>query len=109
MTLGSHWIDIMFACQSIDVWVIDVWVIGGGPAASVIFKREVQALAREYGADSEARKRALAEVAQRFDQVHTVHRAVEVGSVDYVLPLSELRHQLSLRLEHDYQSTLSNE
>ena len=37
------------------------------------------------------RAEKLADVAAEFDRVHSVHRAVEVGSVDAVVSTAELR------------------
>ncbi|MDU0290386.1 biotin carboxylase N-terminal domain-containing protein [Saccharothrix longispora] len=87
-------------------------VIGGAPAAAVVFSRDVdqrtagdpRVLAltgagggREHGGEDAARVRRavraekLGEVAAEFDRIHDIHRAVEVGSVDRVLPARELR------------------
>ncbi len=65
-----------------------VSVIGGSSAAEVVLGREVTAEMERSGAD---RSRAVREVADRFDQVHGVHRALEVGSVDLVVSPSEVR------------------
>ena len=40
------------------------------------------------------RAEKLAEVAAEFDRVHSVHRAVEVGSVDAVVSAAELRPRI---------------
>jgi acetyl-CoA carboxylase carboxyltransferase component len=89
-------------------------VIGGGPAAAVVFGREVRAraLADPRVAELERQVRAtpspaarerfervLAEVslekqtqlAAEFDQIHTVERARSVGSLAAILPPSEMR------------------
>jgi acetyl-CoA carboxylase carboxyltransferase component len=92
-------------------------VIGGAPAAAVVFAREVdgrtrkdsrvKALEQELAAaDEDGRRRLrprltalvksvrsekLGEVADEFDRIHSVHRALEVGSLDRILPPSELR------------------
>ncbi len=92
-------------------------VIGGAPAAAVVFTGEVnrRTATDSRVADLEARiaetadaERAeltetlaqvrasvradkLAEVATEFDRVHSVHRAVEVGSVDAVISAAEVR------------------
>ena len=93
-------------------------VIGGAPAAAVAFGAEVR---RRVEADptvvtarasvrdandepgrlvasskrdhvvAEARQRHRAAVAAEFDAIHTVERAVEVGSLDEVIPASRLR------------------
>ena len=95
-------------------------VIGGAPAAAVVFAGEVarRTSADPRVADLEARlaetagaQRAelsanlaevraavraekLADVAAEFDRVHSVHRAVEVGSVDAVVGAAELRPRI---------------
>jgi acetyl/propionyl-CoA carboxylase alpha subunit/acetyl-CoA carboxylase carboxyltransferase component len=93
-------------------------VIGGAPAAAVVFSREVDArtavdsrvagLETRLAATTEAAKKAalvneLAEVrrpvraekltalAAEFDAIHSIQRAVEVGSVDAIVAASELR------------------
>ena len=78
-------------------------VIGGAPAAAVVFAREVDNRTREDeriddGADealyAEVRSEKLGELAGEFDAIHSVGRAVEVGSVDRIIPAAELRPQL---------------
>jgi len=108
-------------------------VIGGAPAAAVVFSGEVD---RRTGADSRVaglqarlaetggaerpqaggeeraeliarlaevraavRAEKLAEVASEFDRVHSVQRAVEVGSVDAVVSAAELRPQIIAAIE----------
>jgi acetyl-CoA carboxylase carboxyltransferase component/biotin carboxyl carrier protein len=92
-------------------------VIGGAPAAAVVFAREVDARTRKDGrvkvveqemaAADEAGKRRLrpryaalvksvrseklGEVADEFDRIHSVHRALAVGSLDQIIPPSGLR------------------
>ncbi|MBC7278303.1 MAG: ATP-grasp domain-containing protein [Nocardioides sp.] len=92
-------------------------VLGGAPAAAVVFAAEVSKRAAadprvaaleeridhaedgERGAlvvelaDLRAQLRSdkIAEVAAEFDGVHDIHRAVEVGSVDEVIAASDLR------------------
>ena len=102
-------------------------VIGGAPAAAVVFAREVQARtgadprvvdgARRVdalaGQDDErqaarrevaaltasVRSEKLGEVAREFDAVHTIGRALEVGSVDRIIPAAGLRPYLVDALE----------
>ncbi len=97
-------------------------VIGGGPAAKVVFGREVEAraavsprvqqLRAEVGAAqavatraaleealSEARLAAQAEVAAEFDAIHTVERARDVGSLEQILPVKQMRPRLIAALE----------
>jgi acetyl-CoA carboxylase carboxyltransferase component len=85
-----------------------VSVIGGEAAAGVIFSREVTAavdadLALETSSVSpvDRRRRALelgvehrSRIARRFDDVHSVHRAAEMGSVDRVIAPDEVRSRV---------------
>ena len=93
-------------------------VLGGAPAAAVVFARDVDVRTRDderiAGARraawrrrrtatasgcaterdelwAEVRSEKLGELAAEFDAVHSVQRAVEVGSVDRVIPASALR------------------
>lgn len=100
-------------------------VIGGAPAAAVVFSGEVNnrtsadprvtgvsaRLAEAEGAEraaltnelaeirSAVRAEKLGEVAAEFDRVHNIHRAVAVGSVDAVISPEELRPQLIAAIE----------
>jgi acetyl/propionyl-CoA carboxylase alpha subunit/acetyl-CoA carboxylase carboxyltransferase component len=92
-------------------------VIGGAPAAAVVFAGEVeartrkderlqalnQALLQADGAEK-GRLRAqsnelykvvysekLGEMASEFDRVHSVHRALSVGALNYIIPPANLR------------------
>jgi acetyl-CoA carboxylase carboxyltransferase component len=95
-------------------------VIGGAPAAAVVFAGDVTArtaadprigdLERRMSAADGAQRAELAtelaelrvvvraeklgEVATEFDRVHSIQRAVEVGSVDAVIGADELRPRL---------------
>ncbi|MCW2647947.1 MAG: Carbamoyl-phosphate synthase chain ATP-binding protein [Pseudonocardiales bacterium] len=95
-------------------------VIGGAPAAAVVFSGDVDARtaadtrvrdleARLQDATDAARApiaaelaevraavraEKLGEVAAEFDAVHSIHRAVDVGSVDLVIDPHELRPQI---------------
>jgi len=92
-------------------------VLGGAPAAAVVFSAEVsnrtatdprvtslQAQVAETSgaeraalnlrlADAQASVRAekLGEVAAEFDRIHSIQRAVEVGSVDAIISVAQLR------------------
>jgi len=92
-------------------------VIGGAPAAATVFAREVDArtqrdpkvreaadrvretsgpdagTARARAAEITATVRSakLSEVADEFDRIHTVQRALAVGSVDRIIPAETLR------------------
>ena len=92
-------------------------VIGGAPAAATVFAREVKqrteadarvrearaALAGAEGSDAtllraalttvtdQVRSEKLGEVADEFDAIHTIERALRVGSVDRIIAAAELR------------------
>jgi len=100
-------------------------VLGGAPAAAVVFSGDVNArtaadprvramearVAAASGADRRAlaaeldelrasvRAEKLGEVATEFDRVHSIQRAVEVGSVDAVIRAAELRPQIIKALD----------
>jgi acetyl-CoA carboxylase carboxyltransferase component len=100
-------------------------VIGGAPAAAVVFAREVdqrtkkdprvQALEKEIASASDVEKRKLrgrlgdlvkavrseklGQVAEEFDGIHSVQRALAVGSLDRIIPAAELRPYLVDALE----------
>jgi len=95
-------------------------VIGGAPAAAVVFAREVdtrtrkdprlQALEKEIAAAPEAEKsrtrakyadayktirsEKLGQVAEEFDHIHSVHRALKVGSLHRIIRAADLRPYL---------------
>ncbi|SFS65935.1 carboxyl transferase domain-containing protein [Saccharopolyspora flava] len=92
-------------------------VIGGAPAAAVVFAGDVnertandprvreldELVANAEGPEraaqslkladvrAEVRAEKLSEVAAEFDRVHSIQRAVEVGSVDAIVTAAELR------------------
>jgi acetyl/propionyl-CoA carboxylase alpha subunit/acetyl-CoA carboxylase carboxyltransferase component len=100
-------------------------VLGGAPAAAVVFSGEVDArtaadprvrglegrVAESSGTDraaltaeldelrSAVRAEKLGEVAAEFDRVHSIQRAVEVGSVDAVIRAAELRPKVIEAIE----------
>ncbi|GGP86466.1 ATP-binding protein [Saccharothrix coeruleofusca] len=100
-------------------------VIGGAPAAAVVFTRDVDtrtandprvrkleaAVAESTGGEraaltaelastrSAVRAEKLAEVAAEFDRVHNIQRAVEVGSVDAIIPAAQLRPRIVEAIE----------
>jgi acetyl/propionyl-CoA carboxylase alpha subunit/acetyl-CoA carboxylase carboxyltransferase component len=100
-------------------------VLGGAPAAAVVFAGEVDTrtasdrrvrdlearAANAIGADRAAltaeldeirtavRAEKLGEVASEFDRVHSVQRAVEVGSVDSIIRAAELRPRIIEAIE----------
>ena len=92
-------------------------VIGGAPAAATVFAREVRGrvnadprvaeakklLAESSGAEATERRARLAEITEQvrseklgeaaaeFDAVHTIERALAMGSVDRIISAAELR------------------
>ena len=52
------------------------------------------------------RSEKLGELAGEFDAIHSVERAVEVGSVDRIIAAAELRPQLIEAVERGMQQTL---
>jgi acetyl-CoA carboxylase carboxyltransferase component len=100
-------------------------VIGGAPAAAVVFAREVDARARKDSrlealnqrmAQTEGAEKGrlrvawndlfkrvhsekLGEVAAEFDRIHCVERALQVGALNYILPSRELRSYLIRAVE----------
>ena len=92
-------------------------VLGGAPAAAVVFSAEVSnrtatdprvtalntLVAESSGGDraalsaqlaevqSSVRAEKLGEVAAEFDRIHSIQRAVEVGSVDAIISVPQLR------------------
>jgi acetyl-CoA carboxylase carboxyltransferase component len=108
-------------------------VIGGAPAAAVVFAREVdarsqadprlRALEAEVAAAGppadqaalrarldeltlQVRNQKLGEVAEEFDRVHSVQRALRVGSVDRIIPAAALRPYLVDAVERGMRRTL---
>ncbi|MFC4072560.1 ATP-binding protein [Actinoplanes subglobosus] len=105
-------------------------VLGGAPAAAVVFSGEVnnrtandprvtelQAQAAAASATDRAalnarlaeiqgsvRAEKLGEVAAEFDRVHSIQRAVEVGSVDAIVSTSDLRPRIIEAIEHGLKS-----
>ncbi|GAA3454358.1 hypothetical protein GCM10018962_61910 [Dactylosporangium matsuzakiense] len=101
-------------------------VLGGAPAAAVVFSGEVNnrtstdprvtdlqtRIATASGAEraalnarlaevqSSVRAEKLAAVAAEFDRVHSIQRAVEVGSVDAIISARELRPRIIEAIEH---------
>ena len=95
-------------------------VIGGAPAAAVVFTGEVearakkdarlqamsQAMAQANGAEKSrlrgqwdelykiVHSEKLGEMAAEFDRVHSVQRALDVGALNYIIPPANLRPYL---------------
>ncbi|MFF5233035.1 biotin carboxylase N-terminal domain-containing protein [Dactylosporangium sp. NPDC000521] len=101
-------------------------VLGGAPAAAVVFTGEVNnrtatdprvtdlqaRVSAASGAEraalnaqlaevhSAVRAEKLGEVAAEFDRVHNIQRAVTVGSVDAIISAAELRPRIIEAIEH---------
>jgi len=101
-------------------------VLGGAPAAAVVFSGDVnnrtatdprvtglhEQVSAATGAEraalnaqlaevqSAVRAEKLGEVAAEFDRVHSIRRAVEVGSVDAIISAEELRPRIIEAIEH---------
>ena len=107
-------------------------VIGGGPAAAVVFTRDVrarasaqpavralqEALRRQPSADVRARLEAAlreatlaaqAELADEFDAIHTVERARAVGSLREIVEPTELRPFVVRALRRELSSAVPTE
>ena len=108
-------------------------VLGGAPAAAVVFASEVDKRAAadprraaleariEQADDSERgallvelnelqeglRAEKISELATEFDRIHSIHRAVEVGSVDEVISVAELRPKIIAAIEKRLGATSS--
>jgi acetyl-CoA carboxylase carboxyltransferase component len=106
-------------------------VIGGAPAAAVVFAGEVdkrtasdprvreleKAVADAPESErgrlvvelaelrSSVRAEKISEVAAEFDGVHNIHRAVEVGSVDAVISAARLRPEIIAVIERGLTSS----
>jgi hypothetical protein len=106
-------------------------VIGGAPAAAVVFARE---LARRVAADPRVRSASdavheasgpdkasagatlrgaravahaehLGQLAREYDDVHSIERAQEVGSVHRIIPAARLRPELIAAVERGIART----
>jgi acetyl/propionyl-CoA carboxylase alpha subunit/acetyl-CoA carboxylase carboxyltransferase component len=112
-------------------------VIGGAPAAAVVFAGEVenrarkdprlqalsQAITQAEGAEKGrlrtqweelfkiVHSEKLGEMAAEFDHVHSVQRALEVGALNHILPPADLRpyliHAVERGIEKEEQSAKS--
>jgi acetyl-CoA carboxylase carboxyltransferase component len=109
-------------------------VIGGIPAAAVVFARDVEArmkadqrvkaiqeqIRQAQGIQKATlqsqlnevtamvRAEKISEVASEFDNIHSVQRARHVGSIDYVIPPAELRPFLVKALERGIERELQH-
>jgi acetyl-CoA carboxylase carboxyltransferase component/biotin carboxyl carrier protein len=120
--------------ESVEVAAVEgsyASVIGGAPAAAVVFAGEVEARTRRdprvlalevdaaAGGPEQLRRRAalaegsaavyaekLGEVAHEFDDVHSVHRALKVGSLHHIIPAARLRPYLIDAVERGMRRTL---
>jgi len=109
-------------------------VIGGAPAAAVVFARDVlkrtqgdprvteleARVAAAEGAEKTELRMALREtsaavhaeklgqVAEEFDRIHDIHRAQRVGSVDRIIPAATLRPYLVDAIERGMARSLED-
>ena len=106
-------------------------MIGGAPAAAVVFAREVDRRTRQDPRVVELEERSptptartarlradraelreavrsekLGEVAEEFDHVHSVERAREVGSIHHIIAPERLRPYLIEAVERGMRRTL---
>lgn len=110
-------------------------VLGGAPAAAVVFTREVdqrtdaderivglrERIAAATGPERVALQAELAELrpvvraeklgqkAVEYDAVHTIQRAREMGSVDAIIPAQRLRPELIAALERGIERALAKQ
>jgi acetyl-CoA carboxylase carboxyltransferase component len=106
-------------------------VIGGAPAVAVVFANEVEARAKkdkrlealtQAMATADGKEKAalraqwnelfklvhsekLGEMAEEFDRVHSVHRALRVGALNHILPPASLRPYLIDAVERGIRKT----
>lgn len=76
-------------------------VIGGAPAAAVVFAGDVRRQTVARGGGDSTRAAVTAELAAKFDAVHTIERARRVGSIDEIIPPARLRPYIIERLALD--------
>jgi acetyl/propionyl-CoA carboxylase alpha subunit/acetyl-CoA carboxylase carboxyltransferase component len=77
-------------------------VIGGAPAAAVVFAEDVRKRALELGGTADATAQATSELAARFDAIHSVERAQKVGSIDDIIRPASLRSYIVSILAKDF-------
>jgi acetyl/propionyl-CoA carboxylase alpha subunit/acetyl-CoA carboxylase carboxyltransferase component len=121
--------------ESVEVAAVEgsyASVIGGAPAAAVVFAGDVEArtrrdprvvaleaeIAAATGPEKARRRAALAEVsaavyaeklgevAREFDDVHSIRRALRVGSLHRIIPAAGLRPYLVEAVERGMRRTL---
>jgi len=76
-------------------------VIGGAPAAAVVFAEDVRKRALDLGGTEDAKNQATSELAARFDSIHSVERAQKVGSIDDIIQPAKLRAYIAEILARD--------
>jgi hypothetical protein len=129
------WQRLNEAFEAIAVEGAHASVIGGSAAAGVVFTRDVSAATRsdprvveleeriEAADDSEARRlrgelstlletvrsEKMGELAAKFDSIHSIQRAVEVGSVSNIVAAAELRPYLVEAIERGMKRTADAE
>ena len=131
---GAYVVFSRMLNESVEVAAVEgsyASVIGGAPAAAVVFAGEVEARTRRdprvvalepdasaAGPEKLRRRAALAEmfasvyaeklgeVAHEFDDVHSVHRALQMGSLHQIIPAARLRPYLVDAVERGMRRTL---
>jgi len=123
--------------ESIEIAAVEgsyASVIGGAPAAATVFAREVKvrtekdprvaevhaSLAVAKGSEAaalrvelarrtqEVRAEKLGEVADEFDGIHTIERALRTGAVDEIIPAERLRPWVIEALERGMAKTIAS-
>lgn len=79
-------------------------VIGGAPAAAVVFAGEVKKIAAQEGGTPEIEAQVTQRLAQKFDEIHSVQRAKDVGSIDDIITAASIRPFLIAQLQSDYDT-----
>jgi acetyl-CoA carboxylase carboxyltransferase component len=123
------------AFETIAVEGAKASVIGGSAAAGVVFTRDVTAATRSdarivaleeriegaEGADARrlraelssllesVRSEKMGELAAKFDSIHSIQRAVEVGSVSSIVAAGDLRPYLIDAIERGMKKTADTE
>ena len=67
--------------------------------ASASNGERIRLRAEQAALRSSIRAEKIGEVAAEFDGIHDIHRAVEVGSVDAVIPAARLRPEIIAAIE----------
>ena len=69
-----------------------------------MFAGEVKKRAAKAGGTAEVEASVTQELAQKFDEIHSVERAKQVGSIDDIITAASLRPFLVEQLRGDYDN-----